>query len=53
MAKKRSKKQNAAIHANLPHTSHATMTVKDDKGKVQGVVEIDVFGKPTPKGLKG
>jgi len=45
------KKQLAAIHANdkLPHTQHATMTIKDAEGKTQGRVEIDVFGKPMPK----
>jgi len=50
----RSKKQLAAIHSkkNLPHTSHIEMKIKDNKGKVQGIVEMDVFGKAVPKGIK-
>jgi len=28
------------------------MKIKDDKGKTQGIGEMDVFGKPIPKGLK-
>lgn len=53
MARKRSKKELAAIHSknNLPHTQHVEMTVKDNKGKVQGKIEVDVFGKKVPKSM--
>jgi hypothetical protein len=36
----------------LPHTSHIEMEIKDEKGKTQGKVEMDVFGKAIPEGIE-
>jgi len=47
------KKQLRKLHAvdGLPHTQHAEMTIKDNNGKVQARVEMDVFGKKVPKSM--